>query len=370
MTLLPRVIVWPPLSFAPYMHRPQRKLPFPLEEPGCRIFSRARQGLFMGLKALGLAPGDEILAPAYHHGSEIEALVRAGLVCRFYDIGQGLEPDEEHLDALSGGRIRALYLTHYLGLPQDAVRWRSWCDERGMLLIEDAAQAWLGSRDGIPVGSYGDLAIFCLYKTFGLPDGAAVISSSPPKPPGSKPQVGAGHVVLRHGSYLAQRWGWLAEFRRRLGDTKRYESEEDFALGNPGRAPYAATEFLLRREKFAEARAARAANYALLLKRLGRFVPEPFARLPEGASPFAFPVRSKRKEVLLNRLAQSGIVALNFWSVPHPCLPATGFPRAAELRNSVVALPVHQELDVAELERIIAATLDALGLSSDPCGSC
>lgn len=365
MTLLPRIIVWPPLSFAPYVRRPQRKLPFPLEEPGCRIFSRARQGLFMGLKALGLAPGDEILAPAYHHGSEIEALVQAGLVCRFYDIGQGLEPDEEQLEAPSGSRVRALYLTHYLGLPQDAARWRSWCDERGMLLIEDAAQAWLSSRDGTPVGSYGNLSIFCLYKTFGLPDGAAVLSTSPPKPPGSKPQIGAGHVALRHGSYLAQRWGWLAEFRRRLGDTKRYESEEDFALGDPSRAPYAATDFLLAREKFAEARAARAANYAFLLERLGRFVPEPFAHLPEGASPFAFPVQSNRKEALLDRLAKSGIVALNFWSVPHRSLSATSFPRAAELRNSVVALPVHQELGAAELERIVATALDGLGLPTE-----
>jgi hypothetical protein len=72
MTPVPRLDMWPPLPFKPYLCRPSSKLPFPLEEPRCRIFSLARQGLFRGIKALGLKPGDEILVPAYHHGSEIE----------------------------------------------------------------------------------------------------------------------------------------------------------------------------------------------------------------------------------------------------------------------------------------------------------
>ena len=136
----------------------------------------------MGVKALGFKPGDVILVPAYNHGSEIEALVRAGIVCRFYDVGQHLEPDEENLEALLDTHVRALYLIHYLDLPQDAARWWAWCDERGLLLIEDAAQTWLSWHDGTPVGSHDDLSIFCLYKTFGLPEGAAVISRSPPDP--------------------------------------------------------------------------------------------------------------------------------------------------------------------------------------------
>jgi dTDP-4-amino-4,6-dideoxygalactose transaminase len=61
-----------------------------------------------------------ILVPAYNHGSEIEALLRAGIVCRFYDVGESLEPDEEELEALLDTRVRPLYLIHYLGFPQDA----------------------------------------------------------------------------------------------------------------------------------------------------------------------------------------------------------------------------------------------------------
>lgn len=240
MTSVSQINVWPPLPFKPYVSRPSKRLPFPLEEPHCRIFSLGRQGLFMGVKALGLEPGDEVLVPAYHHGSEVEALIQAGIVCRFYDAGWGLEPDEKELEALLGPRVRALFLIHYLGLPQDAARWRAWCDEHDLLLIEDAAQAWLSSRDGTPVGSHGDLAIFCLYKTFGLPDGAAVISNSPPAPPRSTHHTGIERVALRHGSYLAQRWGWLAELRGRLRRTRdsgygQYGQDRGTALGDdPG----------------------------------------------------------------------------------------------------------------------------------------
>jgi dTDP-4-amino-4,6-dideoxygalactose transaminase len=103
----PRINVWPPLPLGLYTRRPSKRLPFPLEEPDCPIFSLARHGLFMGIKALGLEPGDEILVPAYHHGAEeIEALVRAGIVCRFYDVGQRLEPDEIALEALLDKRPR------------------------------------------------------------------------------------------------------------------------------------------------------------------------------------------------------------------------------------------------------------------------
>ena len=357
MTPVPRLNVWPPLPFGIYARRPSKSLPFPLEEPDYRIFSLARHGLFMGVKALGLKPGDEVLVPAYHHGSEIEALVRAGIVCRFYDVGQRLEPDEKVLETLLDTSVRALFLIHYMGLPQNAARWRAWCDERGLLLIEDAAQAWLSSSGGAPVGTYGDLSIFCLYKTFGLPDGAAVISSRPPQAPRSRRHLGLGRLAREHGLYLAQRWGWLASLHRRFERTREYDPERDFALDDPNTPPCASTEFLLARATDPAAPAARAANYAFLLERLERFVPRTFPNLSEGASPFAFPIQSDRKEDLLYRLAGCGIAAVDFWSAPHPCLPVRGFPRAAALRESIIALPVHQELGVRELERIVVAVL-------------
>ena len=79
---------------------------------------------------------------------------------------------------LVGPATRALHVTHVLGFPAAAPRWRRWCDERGLLLIEDAAQAWLAAdpQSGEPVGSWGDLSVFCLYKTLPVPNGGALLA--------------------------------------------------------------------------------------------------------------------------------------------------------------------------------------------------
>ena len=66
------------------------------------------------------------------------------------------------------------------------------------MLIEDAAQAWLATRDGTPVGSHGDLAFFCLYKSVGLPEGAALVMRSPPATASLDRRPGAVELSLIH----------------------------------------------------------------------------------------------------------------------------------------------------------------------------
>jgi hypothetical protein len=67
------------------------------------------------------------------------------------------------------------------------------------------------------------------------------------------------------------------------------------------------------------------------------------------------PVSVPDKPALLRVLRARGIRALDLWSVSHPSLEVARFPRAAELRRTLVGLPVHQELRRRDLERIAAA---------------
>ena len=350
-----RLDVWPPLPPLPYLRRPVEARPFPLDqEDGVTLFARARQGLLVGLRALGLVPGDEVLTPAYHHGSEIEALLQAGLVPRFYEASESLEPDESELEALSGPRTRALYLIHYLGFPQDSARWRRFCDARSLLFLEDAAQAWLAADEGAPTGSLGDLAVFCLYKTFGLPDGAALVLrrgavSAPPAP-----TRGLDRLARRHAAWALGRSDALGSVAAAL-ERRRQDDEggEDFAV-DAVVGPSPMTSFLTPRLS-ADARARRRAHYRLLLDELGDDVPAPFGDLPAGASPFAFPLATERKHELIDRLGRAGVRALDFWSIPHPVLPVAEFPAAAKRRATTVGLPVHQELRRGDIERLVRA---------------
>ena len=351
----PWLSVWPPLPPTLYFRRRSHDRPFPLGDERCRIFARARHALWHGVRAIGLAPGDEVLAPAYHHGSEIEALVRAGLSCRFYEARETLEPDPAELEGLLSPATRALYLIHYLGFPQDTLRWRRWCDEHGLLLLEDAAQAWLATCDGQPVGSLGDLSIFCIYKTFGFPDGGALVCANPP-PAVAPTSIKLGLVGMRHAAWAVGRSEIAAAAARRMQSQRAIDMDEEFALGDPSSPPSSMIPFLVPRLVDRIAAAERRAHYELLLADLSDLVLPAFAQVRQGAVPFAFPLTTSHKAELLDRLGSKGVDALDFWSVPHPSLPADDFPAAAELRRRVVGLPVHQELRRADVERIAQAT--------------
>ncbi len=346
-------------TLAPPGHLPVAPdaLPFPLAEPNCRLFARARHGLYAGVRALGLGPGDEVLAPAYHHGSEIEALKRAGIAFRFYAGTPGLEPSEAELEELLGPRVRALHLIHYLGFPQDAARWRRWCDERGLLLIEDAAQSWLATRDGRPVGSFGSLAIFSLYKAFGLPDGGAAIADRRPEPPETTPEVGLIRSARRHGAWLMGRSGRLAALGSRVTGQRPYDADTDFAFVR-SRPPALATALLIPLVVDEDAPARRRHNYSRLLAALGDLVPQPFAVLPAGASPFGFPISTPDRDRVRDRLRRDNIRPVELWSVPHPTLPAERFPEVATRRATTLLLPVHQALREEDLDRLIDIVLD------------
>jgi CelD/BcsL family acetyltransferase involved in cellulose biosynthesis len=303
-----RLGVLPSESSRAYLRRPAPELPFPLPDRGCWLFPDAGQALLHGVEALGLGQGDEVLAPAWHLGPAAATLARAGLVPRFYEIGPRLEPDPDDLQALLGPRVRALCLVHHLGFPQDAPGWLAWCRSRGLLLLEDATNAWLGSLGDRPLGSLGDLGVFSLHDTVGVPVGVLYRPDPPDQPPGRPTPI-----------------------RRRQA-------------------------FLLRRLAGGDPRARRRANYRTLLAELTEQVPDPFARLPEGAAPFVLPIACHDRPALLRRLERHGVGALDFRAGLHPGLAVERFPTASRLASRTVGLPVHQDLRPQDLVRIVAAT--------------
>lgn len=329
--------VWAPLSPSVYLRRPSPILPYPLGLESCQLYGRARHGLAEGLRGLGIGSGDIVLMPAWHHGSEVEAVISTGAACRFYDTGNSLMPPEDELDTLVDSNVRALHLIHYLGHGQDASQWRRWCDRRGLLLIEDAAQAWLSWHDGLPVGSHGDLAVWCLYKSYGLPDGAAV--RGPARLGDRDAAAGAAAMLRRHAGWLAQH----ASPPQRSSEAA-YDAARDFATGEPSAASRVTRWLLPRVVEPGVAEAARRRNYFRLLDAVPKLVPRPFDALAGGSVPFVFPIAVQDKADVIRRFRSQGVRPVDLWSVPHPSLPVEEHPYAAWHRRHLVALPVHQGL--------------------------
>jgi dTDP-4-amino-4,6-dideoxygalactose transaminase len=314
---------------------------------------------------LGLPPDSVVLVPAYHCGSEVEALTRAGVECRFYEGSASLEPDEDELAQLLDERVAALYLIHYLGFPQDVLRWRQWCDAHDVLLIEDVAQGWLGTIGGRPIGSLGDASIFTFYKTLGLPDGAALLFRDGLDGLAQRGALGLGMVGVRHAEWLLARSALLTDLDARLRPALKHvrravDPPTSVDAGTFDSPPARTTRFLLPRLIEGAILARRRQNYERLLTELGDVVAGPFARLPAGACPWAFMVETEDKQSLMNRLLLQRIHAIDFWWQPHSALPAHRFPQASALRARLVGIPVHQELRERDLARLGPAVRDAL----------
>ena len=352
---LSRLRMWPPLPPDVYLRRPTRNPPYPLAAPGFLLLRKARQALFFGIQGLQLGPGDEVLLPAYHHGSEVEAFRRTGVSCRFYDVDPMLRPQAAVLDDLIGPRTRALYLIHYLGFPQDAPGWLGWCRERNLLLIEDVAQSWLASVGGRPLGSFGDLAIFSFYKATGVPEGGALRATRPVDVAVDGRSAGTVRILRRlanrHQAWLTSRSS-LADSLL-AGSTHRWRSSAwTFQLGKVHALPSRVIPYLLPRLLEPDPAERRRRNYRVLLGELAGQVPAALSVLPDGASPYFFPVQTDDKPGLLGLLDEHQIDAVDFWRIAHPSLPRGAFPVTEELRASIVGIPVHQELRGRDLERI------------------
>jgi hypothetical protein len=138
-----------------------------------------------------------------------------------------------------------------------------------------------------------------------------------------------------------------------------YDAAADFALADPDMPVARTTARLLRQIADPGAAAQRRVHYGHLLEQLGDRVCAGFDDLPAGAAPFAFPLRAADKPAALDRLYRAGVLAVDFWSVPHRLLDAGRFPGAVRRRAETIALPVHQELRTRDLDHIASVALQA-----------
>ena len=295
--------------------------------------------------------------PAYHCGTEVGPAVDLGVLPRFWEGTKTLEPDEGELEGLLGPRTRGLYLIHHLGFALDAPRWSRWCEERGLLLIEDVAPSWLATLGARPLGSWGSLAIFSPWKTLGLPEGAALLCDRPPAPIAPHPSVPLKPLLKAVARWPAQRSSLAVSLRQRRR-RRRSESAPEFGVREPERGISRADLALLRRMADPGIAEARRHNYEWLRGRIGERVPAPFDRPPAGGCPLGFLVRVEDKQGLLDHLAAKGIEGVDFWPTAHPATPANAFPEVDRRRATTVLLPAHQDLALSDLDRIASAVCE------------
>jgi dTDP-4-amino-4,6-dideoxygalactose transaminase len=139
--------------------------------------------LFIILKSLGIGPGDEVITPAWSWISTAETVTLSGARPVFADVDEKtytVHPDNI-LKAITPG-TRAVIVVHLYGQLADMPSITKICQEHGLFLIEDCAQAHLTEGKGKYAGTFGDAAAFSFYPTKNLGaygDAGCIITEQP-----------------------------------------------------------------------------------------------------------------------------------------------------------------------------------------------
>src|SRR5215213_7017954 len=139
---------------------------------GCRKAMLTHSGtgaLEMAAILAGTSPGDEIIMPSFTFVSTANAFVLRGGVPVFVDVRPDtLNLDESKIEAAITARTKAIVVVHYAGVACDMDAIGGIARRRGLLLIEDAAQALGAAYRGRPLGSFGDLSALSFHETKNL----------------------------------------------------------------------------------------------------------------------------------------------------------------------------------------------------------
>lgn len=125
--------------------------------------------LHVGLTALGIGPGDEVIVPSYTFIASSFSVLQAGAIPRFADVNK-----EDHCisvesaEKLVNERTKAIMPVHLYGNVCDMDKINDFAKKHNLFVIEDNAEAFGGSFKGKKTGTLGDIAgcSFCQNKTF------------------------------------------------------------------------------------------------------------------------------------------------------------------------------------------------------------
>jgi perosamine synthetase len=143
-----------------------------VDAPHAVAVSSATAGLHLGLDALGIGPGDEVLVPTLTFASTAATVIHTGARPILVDC----EPDTLNISVADAARkwtarTKAIVPVHYAGHPCDMDAVLALAREHDAAAMEDAAHALPARYRGRPIGSLGDLTVFSFYATKNLTTG-------------------------------------------------------------------------------------------------------------------------------------------------------------------------------------------------------
>ena len=300
--------------------------------------------LHAALLAAGVGPGDSVIVPAFTFFATASSVSMCGATPLFADVDpRTFNIDPESVADLIRPDTRAVIGVHLFGQPFDVGAVRDLCDDRRLVLIEDAAQAHGAEYQGKRAGSLADLACFSFYPTKNM-------------------TTGEGGMITTDDDALAERVRLLINH----GQSRKYLHS---AIGYNYRMTNISAAIGLvqldRVEGFNERRIHNARYLDRHLAGTGLITPyvapgvrhvyhQYVVRLPAG-----YPLS---RDAFMEALSEQGIGTAVHYPIPVNRQPvylagnnSTSCPVSDDLAASVVSLPVHPSVTDEELAYICDA---------------
>jgi len=139
----------------------ERKFAETIGAPCAVAAGSGHQAMVFILQALGLKPGDGVIVPAYTLKELPGIIAGCGWTPEFADIDpETFHATPETIERARTERTRAVIATHIFGSACDIDAISEYCKTRGLLLVEDCAQALGVKYKNIHVGNFGDASFF------------------------------------------------------------------------------------------------------------------------------------------------------------------------------------------------------------------
>ena len=124
------------------------------------VLGSGTDALELGMRALGIGPGDEVITPPNSFVASTSAIVAIGATPVFVDVQHDQNIDPALIEASITSRTKAVMPVHLTGRVADMAPIQALAKQHGLMIVEDAAQA-IGSRyDGRLSGGLGDVGCF------------------------------------------------------------------------------------------------------------------------------------------------------------------------------------------------------------------
>jgi dTDP-4-amino-4,6-dideoxygalactose transaminase len=306
--------------------------------------SNGTDALFAALLACGVGPGDEVIAPAHTFFATIEAIVHTGATPVLADVERDtLTLDPAAVRASVTDRTRAIVPVHLYGQAADMDPILAIARERGLRVVEDAAQAHGARYKGRRCGSLGDAASWSFYFTKnlgGVGEGGFVTTSDP--------AIAEQVRLLRHHGHVSKFEHAIIGYNLRIDELQAAVLRAKLPGLDAGNAR----------------RRAHAARYDALFA--GSAVSVPVCRPGNEHVYHVYALRAPRRDELAAYLGERGVGTGIHYKNPGHLQPALrGHPhRAGDMKVTVeacrelISIPMYPQLSDAQLEYVAAKVLE------------